>query len=585
MPIIRKLTGRNAIDMGFRRPPPTIHSTPTDVVQAPAEHPSPMVVMTPAKKRIHKIDAVPAATVQMKKLRVCSYSRTSTAEEIQRSSIEGQQRHFEQLIAAHDDWENAGSYVENGVTGTKAEVRPELQRMLKDCREGKIDKVLTKSISRFARNTTDCLEMVRELSSLGVTILFERENLDTGTMGSDLMLTLLAAFSEQESESISRNIRWGVKRKFESGTYEQPTVPFGYARTPEGPVIVEDQAVIIREIFSLALSGLGAANIARTLNERGIPTCEGKRWEATQVQFILHNPYYTGDVLLQKNYNDDQYRSRKNRGERDQFYHPDHHAPIISHETFEAAEALIAQRSKECNTAGRSAEGLYPFRSKLFCAECGMPLHRVKSKTSVTYTCDGFIRKVAGCEKGTRVNEETVKNAFLTVLHKLAFSQRLGPGNRIIDLYINSIREREREKHRTRLGEIDQELNALNMEIDRITRIIRFKPKNRLKLNELRTKAEALKREKMALETRPTDTVKAERLRAYLHGFPEAGATFPNTAFTEFISRAVVKTGEYIDFTFTCGITLRQSIALDAVQSTTETEAAQPKKRKKRTAA
>ena len=171
----------------------------------------------------------------MKKLRVCSYSRTSTAEEIQRSSIEGQQRHFEQLIAAHDDWENAGSYVENGVTGTKAEVRPELQRMLKDCREGKIDKVLTKSISRFARNTTDCLEMVRELSSLGVTILFERENLDTGTMGSDLMLTLLAAFSEQESESISRNIRWGVKRKFESGTYEQPTVPFGYARTPEGP--------------------------------------------------------------------------------------------------------------------------------------------------------------------------------------------------------------------------------------------------------------------------------------------------------------------------------------------------------------
>ena len=166
MPTVRKLTGRNAIDLGFRRivTPPPVQPTPMETTSEPQEISAhkPVIIPVDGKKRIHKIDAVPAAQTQQQKLRVCSYSRTSTAEEIQHSCIEGQQRHFEQMIAAHDDWEFAGSYVEEGVTGTKAEVRPELQRMLKDCRDGKVDKVLTKSISRFARNTTDCLEMVRE---------------------------------------------------------------------------------------------------------------------------------------------------------------------------------------------------------------------------------------------------------------------------------------------------------------------------------------------------------------------------------------------------------------------------------------
>ena len=339
-------------------------------------------------------------------------------------------------------------------------------------------------------------------------------------------------------------------------------MPFGYAKTPRGIEIVESEAEVVREIFSLALTGLGTANIARILNDRGIPTAEGKQWFASTVQTILHNPYYAGDVLLQKYYNDDQYKSHKNKGERDQFFVPDHHEPIISHEEFENAEALIAQRAKESSASNRAAEGHYPFQSKLFCAECGSPLHRVKTKTSITHVCDAFARNVGGCERGTRVLEDDVKNAFLTVLNKLAFSQRLGTGNRIIDLYIQSIRERERIKNRERLTEIDAELETIRGQMETIGASIRFKPGDRAKLNGLRTRTEALKREKMALETKPSDTAKAERLRAFVHGFEGEG--FPDTAFTELVERAVVKTGEYIEFTFTCGITLRQSIAAAA---------------------
>ena len=575
MPTVRKLTGRNAIDLGFRRiSAPPVHATPMETAPEPAiEQPTPVVVLSPAKKRVTKIDAVPVAQTQQRKLRVSYYCRTSTAEEIQKTSIEGQRNHFEKLIAAHDDWQLVDGYIEDGVTEIKAEVRPELQRLLRDCRDGKIDKVLTKSISRFARNTTDCLEMVRELSSLGVMIYFERENIDTGTMGSDLMLTLLAAFAAQESASISQNIRWGLKRKFQSGTYNQACVPFGYTKTGKGVDIVPAEAAVVREIFDLALTGLGTANIARIMNDRHIPTAEGKKWVASTVQSILHNPYYAGDVLLQKHYNDDQYRSHKNKGERDQFYLPDHHAPIVSHEAFEAAEALIVQRAKEGNTTGQPMT-YYPFRGRLFCAECGAPLHRVKTKTSITHVCDAFGRNLGTCEGGTRVLEETVQNAFLTVLHKLAFSQKLSPGNRIIDLYIQSIRERERIKNRDRLTEIDEELAGIRGQMETIGASIRFKPGDRAKLNGLKAKAEALKREKMALETKPSDTAKAERLRAFVQGFEGEG--FPDTAFTEFINRAVVKTGEYIEFEFSCGITLRQSIAVavPAAQDTIPTAVA-----------
>ena len=176
------------------------------------------------------------------------------------------------------------------------------------------------------------------------------------------------------------------------------------------------------------------------------------------------------------------------------------------------------------------------------------------------HICDGFVRKNTGCEKGTRVLEDDVKNSFVTMLNKLAFSQRLAPPNRILDVFIGSIRQRERAQNKERLEEIDGEMEALQREIEKIAPTIWQKPLNRKHLNELRARVEALRKEKNSLETRITDTEKGERIRSYLNHRDDGEQAFPDTAFTEFILRAVVKAGQYIDFTFTCGITLRESI-------------------------
>ena len=566
MPTVKKLTGRNAVDMGFRKRI-TAPIVPTKEESAP-EQPVVMLkeeqrsaVVARGARLVQKIEAVPVAQ-KRPKLRVCYYVRTSTLEESQRSSIEGQQTHFESLIASHDDWQLTGAYVEDGVSGTNAVDRPELQRMLRDCRDHKLDLILTKSISRFARNTTDCLEMVRELSALGVALFFEREKIDTRTMGSDLILTFLSCFAAEESKSISANIRWGLKRRFQSGTYRLNLLPYGYEKAADGTfTIIPEQAEVVRQIFDFALSGLGAANIAHILNDRGIPTQKGKTWYPRAILNILHNEFYMGDWLLQKTYSDETYTIRKNKGQLDQYYLPDHHAPIISQETFEKANEAVAQHSKECGE--RTPAPCYPFRGKLFCAECGAPLIR----SGKMHICDGFVRKNTGCEKGTRVLEDDVKNSFVTMLNKLAFSQRLAPPNRILDVFIGSIRQRERAQNKERLEEIDGEMEALQREIEKIAPTIWQKPLNRKTLNELRARVEALRKEKNSLETRVTDTEKAERLRSYLNHRDEGERDFPDTAFTEFILRAVVKAGQYIDFTFTCGITLRESIARTTVQN------------------
>ena len=256
----------------------------------------------------------------VKKPGVAAYCRVSTLLHSQEPSIEAQRAHYEQKIRSRSDWKYAGIYIESGFSGTKAENRPALQSMLKACREGKIDLILTKSISRFARNTMECLEMVRKLTSVDVSIYFEKENIHTGTMESELMLSLLACFAESESRSISGNMKWGIRKRFANGTYRQTVPPYGYV-WKEGRLAVETgQADIIREIFAMVLAGSSVGSISRELNERGIPSPHGRCWSPAGIRYILANPVYMGDMLYQKTYMDREYRQRINRGELDCYY-------------------------------------------------------------------------------------------------------------------------------------------------------------------------------------------------------------------------------------------------------------------------
>lgn len=221
-------------------------------------------------KRITKLHESMELT-QKKKLRVAAYCRVSTAKDEQLESLDGQKEHYGNYIKGNSEWEFAGLYYDAGISGTKKEKREGLLSMITDCEHGKIDFIIIKSISRFARNTTDCLELVRKLLSLGISIYFEKENLDTGSMESELMLSILGSLAENESISISENEKWSIRKRFQNGTYVISYPPYGYTNVDGEMVIVPEQAEVVKEIFAEVLSGNGTYTIAAALNKRGIP--------------------------------------------------------------------------------------------------------------------------------------------------------------------------------------------------------------------------------------------------------------------------------------------------------------------------
>ena len=266
-------------------------------------------------KKITRIEPTAAQPV-MTKTKVAAYCRVSTEADAQLVSLETQKSHYEELINANPDWVFAGLYYDEGISGTSKEKRPALQRMIADCEAGKIDRVLVKSLSRFARNTTDCLELTRKLLGLGVTIYFEKENLDTGSMESELLLSIMSSLFDSKDGEM---------------------------------VINEEEASWVRWVYEQALSGKSSGAIARELNEKQVPTQRNGNWTGTTIRGMLTNEKYIGDCLFQKTYSDFRFRRHYNHGERDQFYMEDHHEAIISREDFEAAGALLQQRAREKN--------------------------------------------------------------------------------------------------------------------------------------------------------------------------------------------------------------------------------------------
>ena len=307
--------------------------------------------------RITKIEAT--RTILKRKIRVAAYARVSTDSDEQLLSLETQKAHYEEYIKSCPDYEFAGLYYDEGISGTKITKRDELQRLLKDCEDGKIDRVITKSISRFARNTTDCLEMVRRLSQLKISIYFEKENIDTDHMSSELMLSILSSIAESESRSISENSKWSVKRRFENGTFIISCPPYGYENKDGKMVVVPEEAEVVKDIFRMSLSGMGCHRIAKVLNDRGFKTKRNGIWHASSVEGILKNEKYTGDVILQKTFTDESFNRHVNYGEEDMYLHKNHHEAIISYEDFDKATEAMRQRKSEKGIVDENEKYLY----------------------------------------------------------------------------------------------------------------------------------------------------------------------------------------------------------------------------------
>lgn len=373
--------------------------------------------------KITKIEVTkPLAAVR--KTRVAAYARVSTGSDEQLLSLETQKEHYENFIKGNPAWEYAGLYYDGGISGTKVEKRDSLLQMLKDCEDGKIDRVITKSISRFSRNTTDCLEMVRKLSKLGIYMLFEKENIDTEHMSSELMLTILSSIAESESRSISENSKWSIKHRFEAGTFIISYPPYGYENKDGKMVVVPKEAEIVKLIYRMALSGDGSHRIANTLNKMGIPSKKSAKWHPSTVQGILKNEKYTGDVIFQKTYTDSNFNRHTNYGEENMYLCKNHHEPIISHEEFDLVAEAMGQRGKEKSIDTESDKYLkrYAFSGKIFCSECGSTFkrrnHYKPSGNYIAWTCAKHIDDKNACSM-LYIEEVDLKLAFIRMMRKL----------------------------------------------------------------------------------------------------------------------------------------------------------------------
>lgn len=457
-----------------RKKQASVKRTPSLDITAPKQAPS----VTPEATKTTVIEAAPAPAA---KLRAAGYCRVSTGSDLQRTSITAQRQHYEDYIRSNPEWIFSGIYWEAGVTGTKTESRPELQRLIADCRAHRIDLVLTKSISRFSRDTSDCLEMVRTLTSLGVGIIFQKENIDTRSMDSEFLLTLFSSIAEEESQSISSNSKWAVQKRFQNGTFKYSKAPYGYDLVNGNFVVNPEQAPIVKEIFRRALSGEGTIAIARDLNERGIPTGTKRRdgsdgiWNSSMILGMIKNVTYTGDVLMQKTYSGRDYRRRKNTGERAQYYADAHHEGIIDHETFERAGSSLKLRRKSAPPAdsadgGRKnpAQNRYAFSGKLVCGCCGGRMKRITGRAGGGkrhfWGCGAHTADLQACSM-KREQEESLRNAFITMLNRLAFLP-------LADLYIEMLTKEEADKSGPEATALRARQKSITEEKERLTLLL-----------------------------------------------------------------------------------------------------------------
>lgn len=349
------------------------------------------------------------------KKRVAAYARVSSGKDAMLHSLSAQVSYYSNLIQSNPDWLYAGVYSDEAKTGTK-ENRDGFLRLVADCRDGRINMVITKSISRFARNTVTLLETVREFKLLGVDVYFEEQNIHTMSADGELMLSILASYAQEESLSASENQKWHIRKGFEKGELINWRFMLGYNVTKAGITIDEDSAMIVREIFSRVIAGESFNSISRDLNDRGLTCALGGRWCAQRIRETVANEKYTGNAMLQKRYRNNHLEKKlcRNTGELPMFYAEETHPAIIDDETFASAQAVL-QKMREA-TKNRPRPQKSEFTSKIHCPYCGKAYKRNTSNGSVGWNCSTFLSQGKAYCHGKKIPEATLKAVCAEVL-------------------------------------------------------------------------------------------------------------------------------------------------------------------------
>ena len=388
----------------------------------------PRVIIIPPKPELQQ------TTTVTKQLRVAAYCRVSTKEEERASSYEAQCEYYTDKIMSNKEWTMAGIFADEGITGTSTKKRTEFLRMIRQCKQKKIDLILTKSIQRFARNTLDCINYTRILRQLGIGVLFEKENINSLPPDSEFMITMYGAMAQSESESISGNIRRGRQMHAKVGTLKVPCYRlYGYEKDTEGKFrVIPEQAEIVRELYKRYESGASLRNLQDWLEENQIKTVLGEsKWTTTAIKGILTNEKYCGDVLLQKTFRTDVISKKviKNVGQMAQYYMPDHHEAIVSREQYNAVKAEMARRSalrspSKTAVTGRSCyTSKYALSDRLVCGECGT-LYRRCTWTSLgrkypVWRCTSRLNYgTKYCHDSPTIKEEPLQNAILAAVNE-----------------------------------------------------------------------------------------------------------------------------------------------------------------------
>ena len=366
-------------------------------------------------------------------LRVAAYCRVSTEQEEQQNSYQVQIAYYTDLINRKKEWSLVGIFADEGISGTQTKKRTEFNRMIRMCKNKKIDLVITKSISRFARNTVDCLEYVRQLKNLGIGVIFEKENINTLTMTSEFMIALYGSFAQAESESISKNVSWGKEKAYREGKVQfQYQNLLGYRKGTDGkPEIVPEEAETIKLIYKLFLDGYSMTNIKKTLESKGILTAKGKKvWNESLISSILKNEKYVGDALLQKTYTLDciTHKVVRNHGERPMYLVTDHHAPIIDRDTYDRVQQELARRSskRKISTKTTTEQGKYSSKyalsELLICGYCGTPYRRTtwsaRGKKQIVWRCISRLEHGKKyCPDSPTIKEDQLHKAIIQAIN------------------------------------------------------------------------------------------------------------------------------------------------------------------------
>ncbi|NCC87633.1 MAG: recombinase family protein [Clostridia bacterium] len=511
------------------------------------------------KKEIIKINALKS---EMAKLRVAGYARVSSDSADQLNSFSTQVNYYQRIINTNPMWQMTEVYADEGISGVSVNKRDDFARLIADCRRGKIDRIITKSTSRFARNTLDAIGVIRELKDIGVTVYFEKENLDTATLTSENLLTLYSLFAQEESMTISKNCKKGARMRMSKGTYVSSNPPYGYRLANNQLVIDESEAEIVRRIFSEYLGGKGYSAIARDLMADGIPFKNNKmKWRPQTVGIILKNERYVGDMLLQKSFSEDAlpYNKRINKGELPQYYVSNTHEPIVERIQFELAKILREERRENINTDYKE----YPLSKKIKCAECGTTYRRKETNNTVYWVCRQHDDSKELCG-GQRLLEEKIYSAFVRMYNKLSKNY----GNILIPLLTQLEKLQDlRTRNNPEIGTLNKQIAELAEQNHVMNGLL---SKGILdsalfisQTDELQKKIRKLKSAKLKLleEQDADDTIdKTEDLIDILESGPDKITEFNEELLNELVAKVIAYDDKNIDFELINGLVLKERL-------------------------